>query len=759
MQIRLWFCAAAALVVGTWASVVSASEAPCPAADDALEEQAECRTLEQVTIFGTAVETRAVAGGANFIDAADLEDFVLTDVARALRQVPGVAVQVEDGYGLRPNISIRGTATERSSRITLLEDNVLIAPAPYAAPAAYYFPTFGRLDGVEVLKGPASITQGPYTVGGAINLLSTPIPGQRAGLLETEGGSDSTWRVHGWYGDSDERAGFLVETHQWQSDGFQDIDRDPSDTGLDKQDYVARLRLASAAGSAVDQQLDIKAESSREESRQSYLGLADADFDADAMRRYGLSALDEMNNDHQHLSASWRLAFSSGMSLETTLYNNDFERAWYKTESLDLNGSNDPGSFRGTSWANVIDAVNRGQSLGGVGPETLQAILDGADTEPGSIQLRNNARAYYSRGVQLALGHSLESGSTRHEIQAGLRYHEDQEDRLQRNDGYRQVDGQLLLEAVGTEGNAGNSVIDAQAWAVFVHDRIEWQRWTFAPGVRYESIDLSRTDYSTSGDSREPGAVTGRRGNQIDVWIPGLGALYDLSEHTRLVAGVHKGFATPGSNPGVDPEESVNFELGIRHESRNWGVEAMGFFTDYENLVGVCTNSSGSDCDPGDAFNGEGVHIPGLELTAHSTLAGPSGWMFPLRLSWTWMDAEFQTGFNSEFFGQVQAGDPVPYVPEQQLWLSLGAEAGQFAAFLNAAYADGVCTQASCDEFERTGSGTVLDLALHYRLNVAWQVYGLVENISDELQMVSREPYGARPNKPRSLTLGVRYGF
>jgi Fe(3+) dicitrate transport protein len=203
-----------------------------------------CPQIEQVTIFGSASDVIDIAGGATYLDAEDLQRFQATDVVRALRQVPGVSFQLEDGFGLRPNISIRGTATERSSRVTLMEDGVLIAPAPYTAPSAYYFPTFGRVHAVEVLKGPAAITQGPYTVGGAVNLLSTPIPERTSGMLEGEYGSFGTWRAHGWYGGGNEQMGFLVETHQWRSDGYQDVDRSNAGTGLDKEDYLAKLRFS-----------------------------------------------------------------------------------------------------------------------------------------------------------------------------------------------------------------------------------------------------------------------------------------------------------------------------------------------------------------------------------------------------------------------------------------------------------------------------------------------------------------------------------
>ena len=140
--------------------------------------------------------------------------------------MPGVNIQEEEGFGLRPNIGIRGTGSERSANITLMEDGVLIAPAPYAAPAAYYFPVTGRMKAVEVRKGSSQIKYGPRTNGGALNLVSRDIPSR----FEVNG-SLGAWvttrqaRLNSWPAIRRARFGWMLQTYQLSTDGFKRLDQ------------------------------------------------------------------------------------------------------------------------------------------------------------------------------------------------------------------------------------------------------------------------------------------------------------------------------------------------------------------------------------------------------------------------------------------------------------------------------------------------------------------------------------------------------
>jgi len=710
---------------------------------------------ETVTIYGSATSAQAATGAAQYIGEEELAKFVYSDIQRVIRQIPGVSVQVEDGYGLRPNISIRGVATERSGRITLLEDNILIAPAPYSAPSAYYFPTIGRMSAIEVVKGPAAITQGPYTIGGALNMVSTPIPETRGGQVTLEAAQDATYRLHANFGDKlDNGFGYLVEAHQWQSDGFQDIDRSDTNTGLDVTDFTAKLAYAPTNSA---HSVELKLQMTEQDSEQSYLGLTDVDFKQNSTRRYGLSELDNISTEHSQVILRYGFEINSNLNFTATAYNNQHERNWFKTEGIDFDGSDNAQDFSRNSWANVISALNNNESLNGISTTQLQGILDGdIDTAQGSIQLRSNAREYYSRGVQFGLYWDQTIGEVKHQLEVGLRVHEDEEDRLQRNSTYQQVNGKLQLNDFGELGNAGNRIQEAQALALHVYDRIEFGDWVLTPGVRFEDIEQKRTRFN-DGETR---TFRDDRENDTQVVLPGLGALYKMDDNWTLVAGAHKGFTAPSNSPNVREEKAINYELGFRFANNTLNAEAIYFLSDYDNLLGECTASSGSNCEIGDAFNGDAATVQGLEFILKTELTEFNGIRVPLSITYTYINSEFDTDIaDTAFFGDVSEGDSIPYIPEYQGQISLGLETNNWSVYANAVYVDEVCVRASCEVFEKSDSSLTVDISGNYQVSNELKLFARIENLTDQQDIVSRQPYGARPNKTRTFSVGAQYSF
>ena len=343
-----------------------------------------------------------------------------------------------------------------------------------------------------------------------------------------------------------------------------------------------------------------------------------------------------------------------------------------------------------------------------------------------------------------------------HSLRFGLRLHEDEEDRFQRNDAYSQTNGKIALDYLGSAGGAGNRVQSAQALAFYVHDEISVGNWTLSPGLRYEDIDQDRVRY-TGGAARN---FRDSRKNSTQVWLPGLGVSYQLTANWSLLGGAHKGFTAPTNSPGVDEEVAINYELGARFQDGSLSAEVIGFLSDYDNLLGQCTASSGSDCVIGDAFNGDAATVAGLEALLSADLSPNSAYRLPLTLSYTRIDGEFDTAIaDTDFFGTVEAGDPLPYLPENQLRVALGVEAGRWATYLSANYVDDVCVRASCEESERTDDSLTIDISASYQLSAALNLFARAENLTNTHDIMGRQPYGARPNKERTLSAGLRFDF
>ena len=217
----------------------------------------------------------------------------------------------------------------------------------------------------------------------------------------------------------------------------------------------------------------------------------------------------------------------------------------------------------------------------------------------------------------------------------------------------------------------------------------------------------------------------------------------------------------------------MSYEAGLRYASQPassgllGGVvaEAIGFFSDYSNLKGTCNASSGClSGQIGDEFNGGEVHVLGLELLAGTELRALRRLRIPLKASYTFTRSRFQSSFDSDSptWGDVEAGDELPYVPSHQLALQAGAMGQRWEATVAARYVSAMRDSAGQGDSEPGGltdATWMLDVAANYAFGRWGTAYLTVDNLLDQSHIMSRRPVGVRPGKPRTLLVGYKNRF
>jgi Fe(3+) dicitrate transport protein len=713
--------------------VAMPAESTTEAAADAAEDDSE--VIE--------ISDRVITGSAQTVGKKELERYEHNDIHRVLGAVPGVYIREEDGYGLRPNIGMRGSGSERSAKIALLEDGILIAPAPYAAPAAYYFPLITRMERIEVVKGPSAITYGPNTVGGAVNLIGREVPRRRSATLDLAVGQDLYGKLHGSVSESRKHYGVMIEGVKLRSDGFKHVDGG-GESGFDKNDLQMRARINSDPVSRIYNQFDVTVGYSDEVSNETYTGLADRDFDSDPYRRYAATQLDQMRWDHLRVHASHKLEVAGSFDVTATVYHHRFSRDWGKLNGFDTT----------RSLSSILANPSAGNNA------VFYAVLTGeADSSSAAetVIVGTNSRNYVSQGLQVEARSERRWLTLDHEVRAGLRYHTDQVDRFHFEEGYQMVRSTLVRDPQVARVTR-DSLARAQAWSLFVRDRIRRGKLTVTAGARAEAVETSYAD-------RMSGAATLR--DDYLVLIPGIGAHYQIHPGIGVLAGVHKGFVpvAPGSGEGISPEESINYEAGARFSHRGYEGEAIGFYNDYSNLKGTCTFATG--CMAGnvdDEFNGGKVRVYGLELSARKAVPVRPGLSAPMRVAYTFNHAEFRTSFSSDnpLWGEVMVGDDVPYLPQHQLAVEAGLQARSWQVSATARHTGrmrDVPGQGSTDSAEVVPRQTVVDLAASYQVGKLGKAYLTASNLLDSATIVSRRPFGARPGMPRLVIVGYKNQF
>ena len=321
-------------------------------------------------------------------------------------------------------------------------------------------------------------------------------------------------------GDTIGNFAYLIEFYSDKTDGFKELDGG-GDTGYGKTDFMTKLRYSFSESHA----LEFKYSMTDELSDETYLGLTDADFSENPLRRYRATALDEMDADHSQIMLSYAAKLNDNMSLAVVGYSNDFARNWYKLNKVN-----------GMSLSSISKPTADGWN-------EFYLLMNAENSADDAYRIKANNREYYSSGIQAVF--NVLAGD--HDIQAGLRIHTDEMDRFQWEDRYGMQNGKLVMTTQATKGSDSNRIDSAEATALFVEDRFTAGDLTLTAGARYEEITVKRDDWGKTDPDRSE--TPSKREHTIDVVVPGIGVEYAINEFQTVSVGIHKGFAPPG--PGT----------------------------------------------------------------------------------------------------------------------------------------------------------------------------------------------------------------
>lgn len=674
-------------------------------------------------LAGTEASLSEVPGSIDRVDAQTLENGRVFNFSEALRRVSGVIVRDEEGFGLRPNIGIRGTNPTRSTKVLLLEDGVPLAYAPYGDNASYYHPPIERYESIEVLKGSGQIAFGPQTIAGLINYI-TPIPTEEPSFAVRLTGGNRAF-INGSFTGSGtiKKTGIFASYTRKQGDGARNnISSKLNDISTK---FVQTLNDSNV--------LTFKFSYYGENSNVTYSGLTANEYAADP--RSNPFKNDFFYGDRYGFSASHAGVISSRAVVNTNFYANKFKRHWWRQSS---NSGQRPNRLN-------------------VDPDCLS--LADLHTTCGN---EGRLREYETYGIEPRFTFNYDAGTiVRGELQAGVRGHWEVQQRRQEN-------GDLPNSRSGVAVEINERRNDA--YSGFVQNRFIFGDLAITPGIRIEQINIERTNLLASP------ALFGS--TTITEVIPGIGIAYSGLPRTTIFAGIHRGFSPPRaediiSNSGgiveLASELSWNSELGIRTNAvKGLRLDGTFFRLNYENQIVAASLAGGIGAT---LTNGGKTLQQGLEFAGQfdTGIAFESRHNVYVRTAYTWLPtADFRgVRFSSATPSISVTGNRLPYVPETSVTTSLGySHANGFDGFIESVYVGGQFGD-DLNTINPTASGqrgaiasqTYWNATANYRVE-QWKTtfFFTAKNLFDRAFIIDRSR-GILPSSPRLLQAGIHIRF
>jgi iron complex outermembrane receptor protein len=551
------------------------------------------------------------------------------NLSEGLARVPGLVIRNRQNYAQDLQISVRGygaRATFGVRGVRLFVDGIP-ASAPDGSGQAANFP-LGSADRVEVVRGPMAALYGASS-GGALLLYTED--GQQPAQWRTGGvaGSDGVWRLStqatGQTGTAQEPGwSYAVDLSRFETDGTRPqsaAERSTANLKLSRPHEGGRTVIVfnQHSSSALDPQ-----------------GLNRAEFDA--------------NPEQSNASA---LLYNTRKTVSQTQLGLAFEQALGNGHKLELMG-----------YGGQRQVVQ------------FQSITTGAQVPAGSSGgVIDLDRDYW--GWNARWRHEGDWQGGRLSLSAGLASDLQSDQRK----GYENFIG----SALGVQGKLRRDELN-RAQTLDPYLQAEWrtQDLTLMGGVRQTRTEYQSTDHyilGTNGD--DSGSKT------FQATLPVLGVRWQLNPSVQAFASIGKGYEIPtlnevayrsggvsGFNSALNAARSTSAELGVRGraDKLRWSATAFDIRTDEEIVV---QNNTGGRT----TFQNAGQTLrQGLELSGEWR-TGPVSFTS----AYTWMRARYLDAFltctttgcpNSNPQVQVPAGQRIPGLPEQQLFVQAAWDTG-----------------------------------------------------------------------------------
>ncbi|SHI46283.1 hemoglobin/transferrin/lactoferrin receptor protein [Rubritalea squalenifaciens DSM 18772] len=507
---------------------------------------------------------------ASVVDRKDLDDHLIRSIPDAFVAVPGVLIQkTAHGHG---SPYIRGFTGRQN---LLLVDGIRMNNSTWRSGPVQYWNTFDQenLQSIELIKGQGSVLYGSDAIGGTANLIS-----RSSGFMD-QSGFFSQGRSHYRFDTNSESHVGRLEANIGEGGKWGlTLGLTGKDFGDIRDDAVGRMKRTGYSEEA----FDLKFETAISDS--AILTLAHQYLNQDDIYRWH------------------RTIYNPGWVHEGEQLIGDQSTSGAKAEIYDQERSLTYARLAGSVDGSFIDNYSVTLSY----QKTQDSTYRDRTNTGGNIDTKVIDLETY--GFDLQLESKVGPGS----LIYGLDYYRDEADASAARNGTFRPSSRPV---------ADDSTYDLLgAFAQYQWEATDALKVT--AGARYSYAEAEWEGYRPSGASEDQSGD-----NHWDDLSLSLRAMYDLSNSWSVYGGVSQAFRAPNLNDltgstyslnginssgsvDVDPEEYINYELGLRYASENTTFGVAAYYNDIEDqIAGVDDGMGGST-----ATNAGEGYIFGVEV-------------------------------------------------------------------------------------------------------------------------------------------------